>query len=142
MMHPNITEGGHMENAFTTPRSVSGITLRHWLVVDTLTCAGFGALLVIAAAPLSTLLGLPQTLLFWSGAVLFPCAALMALAAKTLARPLVWLVIGGNAAWVAASIAVTWMFALTAPGLTFVTIQAAAVALLATLEWRALKASA
>jgi hypothetical protein len=142
MMHPNINEGGPMENAFAAPRTATGFTLRQWLVVDALTCVAFGALLLSAAAPLSTLFGLPRSLLFVSGVVLLPCAALMAVAAKSLAAPLAWLVIAGNAAWIAASIAVTWMLALTGTGLAFVTIQAAAVALLMSLEWRALNARA
>jgi hypothetical protein len=129
-----------MEHARDARSLTRGATLRHWLVADALTCAVFGALLVIAATPLSTLFGLPRGLLFWSGLVLFPCSALMALAAKSLAKPLVWLVIGGNAAWIAGSIAVTWMFELTGLGLAVVTLQAAAVALLAALEWRALEA--
>jgi hypothetical protein len=128
-----------MEHTFANTRPAQRVTLRQWLVVDTLTCLAFGALLVAAAAPLSALLGLPQSLLFYAGLVLFPCAALMALAAKTLARPLVLLVVAGNVAWIAASIAVTWMFELTAMGLAFVTIQAAAVGVLATVEWRASK---
>jgi hypothetical protein len=139
MMRPSINEGGSMENAFATARPATGVTLRQWLVVDTLTCLGFGTLLVAAAAPMAALLGLPQSLLFYAGVVLFPCAALMALAAQRLAKPLVWLVVVGNLAWIAASIAVAWMFALTGTGLVFVTLQAAAVAVLATVEWRAAK---
>jgi hypothetical protein len=142
MMHPNINEGGPMEHAFTTAHTAPGFTLRQWLVVDALTCIAFGTLLLAAAAPLSILFGAPRSLLLVSGVVLFPCAALMAVAARTLAVPLVWLVVAGNAAWIAASIAVTWMLALTGTGLAFVTIQAAAVALLVSLEWRALKAHA
>jgi hypothetical protein len=130
-----------MEHAFATPGPTPRVTLRQWLVVDTLTCVAFGTLLVGAAGPLSTQLGLPPSLLFYAGLVLFPCAALMALAARTLAKPLVWLVVAGNAAWIAASIAVTWMFAPTAMGLAFVTVQAAAVGVLATMEWRASRGS-
>jgi hypothetical protein len=141
MMRPNITEGAHMEHAFATSRPASGVTLRQWLVVDTLTCIGFGTLLVAASAPLATLLGLPQSLLFFAGVILFPCAALMALAARTLARPLTWLVVAGNAAWIAASIGVAWLFELTGIGLTFLTVQAAAVGMLATVEWRASNAA-
>jgi hypothetical protein len=128
--------GGHMEHTAATPRPTPRVTLGQWLVIDTLTCIAFGTLLVAAAAPLSTLLGLPQSLLFYAGLVLFPCAALMALAARTLARPLVLLVVAGNAAWIAASIAVIFAFAPTGMGLVFVTLQAAAVGALAIAEWR------
>lgn len=61
----------------------------------------------------------------------------MALAAKTLAKPLVAFVIAGNAAWVVGSVAVVLMFEVTALGLAFIVAQAAAVLVLAVLEWRA-----
>jgi hypothetical protein len=140
MIHRNINEGGHMQFAFAAPHPTTGSALRRWLVADALTCAVFGALLLVAAMPLSTLFGLPRALLFWSGLVLFPCSALMALAAKNLSKPLVWFVIGGNAAWIVASIAVSRIFELTGIGLAFVTLQAAAIAVLVALEWRALEA--
>lgn len=141
MMHPNITEGADMDRAFATPRLDTGITLRQWLLADTLTCIAFGTLLVAGSAPLATPLALPPSLLFYAGVILFPCAALMALAAKTLAKPLSWLVVAGNLAWIGASIAVAWMFDLTGIGLAFLTAQAAAVGIIATGEWRALNAS-
>jgi hypothetical protein len=111
--------------------------LRHILTADALTCVAFGVLLVAAAAPLAVLLGLPESLLFIAGLVLLPCAALMALAAKTLHRALVGLVIGGNVAWVVASLAVLALTRPTGFGYAFVLAQAAAVATLAALEWRA-----
>jgi hypothetical protein len=126
-----------MEHAFATAQPARGITLRQLLVVDALTCLIFGLLLIGAAERLAALVGLPQSLLFYAGIVLIPCAALMALAAKTLAKPLVVVVIAGNVAWVVASVAVVWMFEMSALGLAFAVAQAAAVLVLAVLEWRA-----
>jgi hypothetical protein len=126
-----------MEHAFATVQPARAVTLRQWLIVDTLTCLVFGLLLVATAAPLAELLGLPRSLLFYAGVILFPCAALMALAAKTLMKPLVSVVIAGNLAWIVASVAVGLMFAVTTLGFVFVVAQAAAVLALAMLEWRA-----
>ncbi len=130
-----------MEHAYPAPRPAAGIPLKHWLILDTLTCMGFGTLLVAAAVPLAPLLGLPASLLSFAGLVLFPCAALMAIAARTQATPLIWLVVAGNAVWVAGSFGVAWMFETTGIGLAFLIVQAGAVGILATGEWRALNAS-
>ena len=126
-----------MEHVFATAHPARGFTLKSLLVVDALTCSVFGLLLVVAAAPLAALLGLPQSLLFYAGVVLFPCVALMALAAKTLAKPLVAMVIAGNAAWVVASVALLPMFEVTTLGIAFILAQAVVVSGLAVLEWRA-----
>jgi hypothetical protein len=131
------TEGDPMEHALANAQPARAVTLRQWLVVDTLTCLVFGLLLLAATASLSELLGLPRSLLFYAGVILFPCAALMALAAKTLAKPLASTVIAGNLAWVVASVGVVSMFDVTTLGLAFVLAQAAAVLALAMLEWRA-----
>jgi hypothetical protein len=118
-------------------------SLRRVLGVDAATCVAMGLLLVAAAAPLATLLGLPQPLLTGAGIVLFPCAALMA-ATAAMRRPAPWLawgVIAGNAAWVLASIGVLLMFDLTALGIAFVVVQAAVVLGLLVIERRALTAA-
>jgi hypothetical protein len=117
-----------------------GFTLRQILAADAATCFAFGVLLVAGADWLAPLLGLPASLLFYAGAVLFPCAVLMVVGAKTLARPLTGLIIAGNAAWVVASLSVLGLFDVTALGAAFVVAQAAAVSLLTTLEWRAARA--
>lgn len=114
-----------------------GFTLRQLLVFDALTCMVMGLLLLATAKPLAGLLGLPQGLLFYAGLVLVPCAALMAAAARTLAPPLVWMVILGNFAWAVASLVVVFVFDLTAIGLSFTLAQAAVVAGLGVLEQRA-----
>jgi hypothetical protein len=113
------------------------ITLKQVLNFDAVTCIAFGLLLVIGAAPLSGLLGLPQALLFYSGLVLFPSATLMLIAARKLSAPLVGVVIAGNAAWVVASVIVAFALEPTGLGVAFVLAQAAAVLVLLVLEWKA-----
>src|SRR5690349_23214476 len=83
----------HMNHS--TTMAARGFTLKQLLIVDALTCVVTGVLLVAAAEPLAGLLGLPQQLLFYPGVLLFPCAGLMAVAARTTARGLVWIVILG-----------------------------------------------
>jgi hypothetical protein len=125
-----------MEIAFVA-RTARSFTLRQIVIADAMTCFVFGLLLVAASAPLSPLLGLPQSLLFYAGVILFPCAALMGIAAKTSSKPLIGTVIAGNVAWIAASIAVLFLFPTTGLGVVFLLAQAGAVAVLAALEWRA-----
>jgi hypothetical protein len=118
-------------NTFALP--LEGATfLRRTLAVDAATCVAMGALLVAFQAPLAGLLGLPAALLFYAGLALFPCAALMLAAHRS--RALAWLVVAGNAAWVAASVAVLLVASPTALGYAFVIAQALAVAVLAWLE--------
>jgi hypothetical protein len=120
------------------------LNLRFVLAFDALTCLAMGALLVGAAAPLAAQLGLPEALLFRAGVLLFPCAALMGLAAgaRSPSRGLTLLVILGNAAWVVASIAVLMLIEASALGVAVVLAQAAVVAALLVLERRGMSASA
>ena len=124
-------------NAMNLAAAPARFNLKQLLVVDALTCLVTGILLVAAAAPLAGLLGLPQNLLFYAGVVLFPCAGLMVMAARSLSAPLVWLVILGNIGWAVASVVVAFAFEPTAFGLVFVLAQAAVVAALGVMEWRA-----
>lgn len=112
---------------------------RRVLTVDALTCVGAGALMAFGAAPLAPLTGLPQPLLLWAGVALFPVAALMAFLSRRERAPagLVWLVILGNAGWVAGSAAVLLATGPTLLGEAFVIAQALAVAVLTALEYRA-----
>ena len=121
----------------TATLATRGFGLKPLLVIDALTCLATGVLLVSATGFLASLLGLPDWLLRYAGIVLFPCAALMFVASRTLAAFLVWTVIVGNFAWAAASIVVAFVFEPTALGFAFVLAQAAVVALLGSLEWRA-----
>lgn len=77
--------------------------LRRALALDAAACAGMGALLSLAATPLSGLFALPPDLLRGAGLLLLPCAALLAwLAAHaTVPRLAVLAVIGLNLLWVA-----------------------------------------
>jgi hypothetical protein len=112
------------------------------LLFDAATGVLMGAALLALTAPLATLFGLPPTLLRWAGLLLIPFAVLMVVSARQ--RPpsatLLMLVVAGNLAWVAASFGVLIMVeAITTLGTAFVLLQAAAVLVLAALEWRGLR---
>jgi hypothetical protein len=115
--------------------------LRRVLWVDAATCLAMGALLVIAATPLSFFLGLPELLLSYAGVALFPVALFMGWVAlrEELSVGGVWVVILGNAGWVVGSVAVLLVLSPTAIGYAFVLVQAVAVALLAELEYVGLR---
>jgi len=113
--------------------------LRNTLLLDAATCVATGALLSLASGPLSTLLGLPAALLFYAGLSLFPIAAFMLWTSLARPAPAVWIVILGNAGWVLASVVVLFGFSPTVLGYVFVIVQAAAVALLAELEYAGLR---
>ena len=115
--------------------------LRRVLFVDAATCVATGALLTLDAAPLARLLGLPAALLFYAGASLFPCAALMLWVAlrEQLSRAGAWIIIAGNVAWVVDSGLALIGTAPTALGYAFVIAQMLAVALLAELEFIGLR---
>ena len=117
------------------------MNLRRVLLLDAATCVATGLLLSLFAVPLEALLALPYTLLQYAGLSLFPIAAFMAWVAMR-EKPLkagVWAVIAGNAAWVAASIALLFLLAPSPLGYAFVIAQALAVALLAELEYVGLR---
>jgi hypothetical protein len=126
-----------MENALHLTRPVTRITLRQWLLVDALTCVITGLAFVFATRPLAVLFGLPDALLTYAGLVLFPCAALMLLAARILAKPLVWTIVAGNYAWALGSIVVAFALEPTSIGLAFTVAQALVVAALGWFEQRA-----
>lgn len=121
----------------TATLATRGFSLRQLLVFDALTCLVTGVALVLATGFLATWFGLPDTLLRYAGLILFPCAALMLVAARSLAKPLVWTVVAGNIAWAAASVIVALALEPTTIGFLFTLAQAAVVAVLGVLEWRA-----
>jgi hypothetical protein len=130
-----------MENVMSAiPASLdNSVFLRRILYFDAATCVAMGLFLVLLAQPLAPLLGLPALLLEIAGAALFPIAAFIVWAA--LYRRGVGVVIAGNVAWVAASVLLVsagWVSP-TPLGYAFVLVQAAAVALLAALEYTASK---
>lgn len=123
--------------------SRSLLTLRNLLLVDAGTCTTMGALLTLGSGQVGQLTHLPPVLLLYVGLGLFPIAAFMAIVAL---RPVVnstatWLIIGGNALWVAGSfllLASGWI-APNQLGTMFIAAQAVVVALLAKFEYDALR---
>lgn len=117
--------------------------LRNVLLLDAATCVATGVVMAAGAGPIAGLTGLSPSLLTGAGLALLPIAAFIAIVAM---RPStwpagVWLVILGNAGWIAGSLAVAFGGAdgANALGLGFVLAQAAAVAVLAELEYTGLR---
>jgi hypothetical protein len=119
--------------------------LRQALLADAATSAAFGLLMLIAAGPMSHLLGLPEMLLRISGFVLLPYAALvgyLGLREQT-NRMMVWAVVVGNGLWVADSLlllASGWVSP-TSAGYAFVIAQALAVLMYAEFQYVGLRRS-
>ena len=118
-------------------------SLRNVLLVDAATCLLTGAMLTFGARVLAQLTAIPATLLLYAGVSLIPIAAFMAATAmRAVLPPLgVWIVIAGNALWVAASVGLMigpWI-APNAWGYAFIAAQAVAVAVLTKLELDATK---
>jgi hypothetical protein len=117
--------------------------LRRILALDAASCALLGGLLVLDAAALSTLFGLGERLLFGAGLLLLPLAAFIFWLASRPAPPslLVWLVIVGNVAWTAESflLIATESARITPLGTAFLAGQAAAVLVVALLEYAGLR---
>ncbi len=121
----------------------SNDTLKNILLLDAATCLGAGALMAFASNFVSGLTAIPAPLLYWAGLFLFPVAALMIATGLQAvpSRQLVWLIIFGNAAWVAASIALFAIISPNALGVVFILAQAATVAILTLMEHSALQRS-
>lgn len=119
--------------------------LRRVLWLDAATCVATGALMSFGSTPLAGLTNLPAGLLFYAGLSLFPVAAFIVFVASRAAIPAagVWMVVIGNAAWSLTSLALLTdqRVSPNALGIAFVLIQAAAVALLAELEYMGLKST-
>ena len=118
--------------------SLRTIPLRNVLLIDAATCALTGTLLMIGARLLEGITAIPTALLFHAGLVLIPIAAFMAVTAtRAVLSPFaVWVIVAGNALWVAASIGLMigpWI-APNALGYGLVAAQAVAVAVLTVLE--------
>jgi hypothetical protein len=113
--------------------------LRRTLGFDAATCAAMGVTMTAGGLPLGQITGLPPALLMIAGIVLLPVAAVMAWLARrpSVPAPMVWLVLGGNAGWVAASLlllASGWVKP-TLAGELFVVAQALGVVGLTVLEY-------
>ncbi|HEX8572590.1 MAG TPA: hypothetical protein VF759_07560 [Allosphingosinicella sp.] len=117
--------------------------LRRILALDSASCALLGGLLTLDSAALSPLLGLGERLLLGAGLLLLPVAAFIGWLASRPNPPslLVWLVIVGNAAWTAESFLLIAMEGgrITPLGTAFVAGQAAAVLVVALLEYAGLR---
>jgi hypothetical protein len=116
------------------------------LLADAATSGLSGALLASAAGALGPLLGIPVDLLRYVGLLFLPWAALLAYAGtrRSLPKPLVWFIIAINVIWAFESvmaIALGWLQPTTI-GLAFVLAQAAAVGVIAELQFIGLRRSA
>jgi|SRR5919108_3346973 hypothetical protein len=111
--------------------------MRRIVLVDAVTCIAMGALLVASGGSLAPLLGLPEFLLQYAGVSLFPIAGFMLWVAMRANPPRagVWMIVAGNALWVAGSVVLLIVLQPTALGYAFVIVQALAVAVLAELEY-------
>lgn len=111
------------------------------LRLDAASCALTGALQLLAAPALADLFGLPQALLAGTGWFLLAvCAYALWASRAPVRRPAVWLLVAGNALWVLGCVELLLTgAAATVVGVAWVAVQAAAVALLAALEWQGLR---
>ncbi len=117
--------------------------LRTVLLIDAATCVATGLLMALGADFVAGLTAVPTPLLRYAGLSLFPVAAFIALVGTrdSLAPPAVFVVIAGNALWVAGSVLllISGLIAPNVLGYVFVGGQAAAVAVLAELEYFGLR---
>jgi hypothetical protein len=109
------------------------------LALDALTCVFMGVALIAVTPALSSLLALPQDLLFYAGCLLLPIAVFMATLSRQVAPSStgVWLVILGNVAWIFASVAVVASVLSNALGVGFLLLQAFIVAIFSLAEFKA-----
>lgn len=119
--------------------------LRQALIADAATTAACGLLMLMAASPLSDLLGLPEALLRAAGTILLPYAALIGFLGtrERLHKPVVWAVLIGNGLWAADSLlllASGWV-APTSAGYAFVVAQALVVLMYAEFQFVGLRRS-
>ena len=121
---------------------LAAVPLRRILLADAVLTGATALLMVVGAAPLSGLLGLPQPLLFWAGLSLLPFVGLVALLARRGRAPrgAVLAVALYNALWVVDSVlllALGWVSP-TLLGSAFVLAQAAVVGVFALAQYAAL----
>ena len=111
--------------------------LRSVLLIDATTCFATGLLMTLGAKPVGALTQIPTMLLVVAGLSLLPVAVFMAFIATRgpgWSRG-VWLIVLGNAAWVAGSLLL--LGGLITPntlGTAFILVQALTVAVLLELE--------
>jgi hypothetical protein len=108
------------------------------LLVDAATCAATGLLMTLGGDILARLTAVPEPLLRYAGVSLFPVAIVIALVGtrESIAPAAVWVVIVGNALWLTGALLLFGgMIVPNALGYVVISAQAAAVALLAELEY-------
>ena len=119
--------------------------LRRAILADAIFSGASAVLLALGAGPLAPLLNLPEPLLRETGLFLIAYAALVWWLGtrQAMPKPLVIIVIAGNAAWTLASIALLFSGAVTPSllGEAFVVAQAIVVGALAELQYVGLRRS-
>jgi hypothetical protein len=116
--------------------------LRTVLLVDAATCVATGLLMALGADLVAEYTAIAAPLLRYAGLSLFPLAAFIAVAGTcSLVSAAVWVVIAGNALWVAGSVLLLagGFISPNFLGYAFVGAQAVAVAVLAELEYFGLR---
>ena len=125
---------------------IASVLLKRALLADAAVSASAALLQLTATQPLVAALELPQVLLVGTAEFMLVYAAVLLLMATRVLRwsAAVKFIVGGNLAWGGLSLALlfTGVLAPSSIGVAFVALQAAAVGLLAGLQWVGLKASA
>ena len=123
----------------------ASLLLRRAVLGDAVFSGASALLLSLGAGAMAPLLNLPESLLRETGLFLVAYAALVGWLGtrQSMPKPLVWIVIAGNAAWTAGSIALLFSGAVTPnlPGEAAVAIQAIAVGVFAELQYLGLRRS-
>jgi hypothetical protein len=117
--------------------------LRRVLAIDSIGTAAIALGVVVTAGPLSAALGIPAPWLAGIGIALLPFAAWVGWLARQSNPPRkhVWVLIAANDLWVATSVVIAFssLLPLTALGIEFLVIQALLAAVMATLEFVAIR---
>jgi hypothetical protein len=137
-LHPSCTR---RRTAMINP----SLFLRRALLADAIFSGVSAVLLTLGASALASLLNLPEALLRETGLFLVAYAALVGWlgTGQSIPKPLVWIVIAGNAAWALASIALLFS-GWVAPNLlgeAAVAMQAIAVGVFAEMQYAGLRRS-
>lgn len=124
---------------FASPRFLRGV-----LWADAASCLATGALQLAALDALPRLLGLPQLLLLDSGVFLVAYGVLAAWTASRPVPPRRWVALfaAGNLAWAIGCGLAAALLEPTALGIAWIAMQAAAVLVLADLQWMGLRRGA
>lgn len=112
--------------------------LKRVLVLDAASCLSMGLLLTLGADTLAPMFGIDRQIVGGGGLALIPIGLfILWLGTRQAAAPaFVYLVIAGNVAWTVESfVLIANADGITALGIAFVGVQAAAVAGLSLLEW-------